>query len=152
VSVDAAYFDNLERSLAAVLSARLGPTDGANVKPGRRSGVAEIRPAVGIAWTRWEPRQVWGATYPETRLRVYCYTEKKSDEQEDHKEEGRFHLAVLTALVDQETIPFLDYRETPPRKLADIRLDWLGGENPPEPQSRSRSETHFDLVARLEEG
>ena len=148
---DSHTFDNLARSLAAHLAATLGPTDGQHVAPGRRAGLVTSRPAVGIAWTRWVPsRTQWRETRPDVTLRIYCYTEKHADEQDDHREEGRFHLAVLTALTDQGTVPCFDYRQDPPSPIGDVRLDWVGGENPPEAQSRSRSETHFDVIARFD--
>jgi hypothetical protein len=152
--VDSYFLDNLERSLAAHLTAALGPVDGANVKPGRRSGVVEPRPAVGIVWLSWTPRRTsWGGTWIDVMLRIYCYSVKQgADEQADHFEEGRLHLATLLSVEDEGTIPLLDYRQDPPMEMRQIEVRWTAGTNPPEPQARSRSETWFDVIARVQEG
>jgi len=150
--MDSHYLDNLERSLAAYLSAALGATDGANVKPGRRAGLTESRPAIGITWISWTPRRVeWGGTHIDVTVRLYCYSVKQADEQADHREEGRLHLAALLALMDQGTVPFYDYQQATPVLRGQWRVDWIGGENPLDPQARSRSETHFDVIVRQEE-
>jgi len=152
--MDAYFLDNLERSLAAHLKASLGTADGANVKPGRRSGVVEQRPAIGIAWLSWTPRRTsWGGTWLDVTLRVYLYSVKReADEQQDHFEEGRLHLAALVSIEDEATIPLLDYRQEPPLETRRIEVRWIAGTNPPEPQARSRSETWFDVTARVQEG
>jgi hypothetical protein len=152
--MDAYFLDNLERSLAAHLKASLGVVDGANVKPGRRSGVVEPRPAIGIAWLSWTPRRTsWGGTWLAVTIRIYVYSPKQeADEQQDHFEEGRLHLATLLSLTDEGTIPLFDYRQEPPMEMRQIEVLWNAGTNPPEPQARSRSETWFDVIARVQEG
>jgi hypothetical protein len=152
--IDPWFLDNLERSIAAHLTDALANADGGNVKPGRRAGVVEPRPAIGIAWLSWTPnRKTWGGTWPDVVLRIYVYSVKNNkDEQADHKEEGRLHLAVLAALEDQATIPVLDYRLDTPTETRRVELEWVAGVNPPDPQVRSRSETWFDVIAKTQEG